>query len=164
MARVLVVNNVPYEYPEAGDAPGWGEEATGWAEGVTEVLGNIVGPNDILESSAIILNNQTTPLNVSGLLFDPTQCRRIEIKYTIYRITDDHPYGQTEEGTLYCSYDNSAPIGQQFKVSQEFSGSDAGVDLEMLDSGQIVYTSTDLPGANYVGLMRFFAQVIESTL
>jgi hypothetical protein len=163
MAKTLTVNNVPFEYPEAGDPPGWGEEATGWAEEVTDTIGALVGPNDILESSATILNNQSIPQDISGLVIDPAQVRRVEVKYSIYRVTDDEPSGHAEEGTLFAVYDNSAPVNEKFKLSGEFTGF-SGVDIELLDSGQFQYTSTNIPGLNYAGIMRFTAQIIESTL
>jgi len=66
LSVTLVVNNIPFDYPEQGEPAPWGEAATGWATEVTKVLNSVSGPSDILESSSTILNNQTTFQNIPG--------------------------------------------------------------------------------------------------
>jgi hypothetical protein len=163
LPKQLTVNNVPYQYPEAGDPPGWGEEATGWAEEVTDVLNSLQGPNDINETVASIANNQSSSIEIPGLLFDPGSVRGAEIKYTIYRITDDFPSGNAEYGEIHAIYDNSAAVNEKWKISTEYTG-DSGVNITVSDIGQFFYTSTDITGANYQGIMKFTGRALESTI
>lgn len=163
MPKSLTINNVPYQYPEAGDPPGWGEEATGWAEEVTDVLNSVQGPNDITETTASIANNQTTPIEIPGLLFDPGSVRGAEIKYTVYRITDDVGSGNAEFGVIHAIYDNAAPVTEKWKISHEYTG-DSGVTITISDIGQFFYVSTDITGANYQGIMKFTGRALESTI
>src|ERR1019366_608799 len=108
MPVTLIVNNIPYEYPVPGDAPGWGQPATDWATEVTLVLNNLLGPNDIIESTFNIANNISSSTNVNGLTFNTGQVRSAFINYTVYRTSTAHPTGQAEAGELIIVYDNLA--------------------------------------------------------
>jgi len=70
MSRTLVINSIPYQIPDDGEDPGWGDQTTDWMEAVTGVLTDLVGPDDILETSFSIANNQTTFADVTGLIFN----------------------------------------------------------------------------------------------
>ena len=89
MSTNLTVNNNTYAYPSAGDEPGWGEAATGWATEVTEVLNNLQGTDDIPETSFTIADNQDPAADVVGLVFSPTTVRSAVIDYSIYRTNSD---------------------------------------------------------------------------
>lgn len=45
----LKVNGITFNYPDPGSPPGWGGEATSWAEEITTVLNGIVSPTDIAQ-------------------------------------------------------------------------------------------------------------------
>ena len=92
MSVTLVVNNIPFDYPEQGEQAPWGEAATGWATEVTKVLNSVSGPSDILESSSTILNNQTTFQNIPGLFFDTALVRSFTVTGNVYRT-----YNTTQE-------------------------------------------------------------------
>jgi hypothetical protein len=80
MSVTLIVNNTPFEYPEQGEQQPWGESATNWAIEVTDVLSSLSGSSDILETSASILNNQTTKANILGLFFDINTVRSFVVQ------------------------------------------------------------------------------------
>jgi hypothetical protein len=157
MAKTLIVNNTPYEYPTEGDAPGWGADATGWAEAVTEVLSNLQGPNDILETSFSIANNQTTLADVTGLSFNAGSVRSSRINYSIFRISDSNPSGNAESGVIDIVYDNNAG----WLIAQGDTVGFAGCIFTITPAGQFRYTSTDIGSLNYIGEMRFYAKSIQ---
>ena len=157
MAVELIVGNVPYQYPEPGESPGWGEGATGWAEKVTEVLQSIVNANDILETAFTVDNNIAAATNVTSLAFNTTSVRAAEIDYSIYRATDA-PTELTETGKMLIVYKNTA---NTWFLTRTTSGDDTGVEFTITTTGQIQYTSTDISGANYTGIMKFRAKSLQ---
>lgn len=160
MSRTLVVNNTSFDYPEAGEDPGWGEAATGWAEAVTEVLGTLVAPGDILQTTSSLANNVSSLTNVSGLLFDPAIVRAVNVTYNIYRISDTNPSGNIENGVIYLNYDNNASAGNKWLLSQQINGN-SGVTFNITDLGQVQYKSTDIGSTNYSGIMVFGARTLN---
>lgn len=157
MPRQLIVNNIPYAYPTSGDEPGWGNEATAWSSGVTDVLNDLLGPNDILETAFNIANNQTTFVDVTGLAFNSAQVRAADINYSIFRISNTNPSGNTETGTIKIDYDNA--VG--WSIGQGGVLDNAGVIFDITPTGQLQYKSTDIGSVNYSGLMKFRAKTLS---
>lgn len=157
MPKVLIINNSPYSYPTSGDEPGWGGDATGWAVGVTEVLNDLLGPNDILETAFNIANAQAAPVDITGLAFNTASVRSATIDYSIFRRSDTNPDGNTEKGRIEIVYDNLAgwSIGQGSIIGN------SGVNISILSSGQLQYTSTDIGALNYIGTMKFKARTTQ---
>jgi hypothetical protein len=157
----LVVNNITYNYPSPGEDPGWGEDATGWAEAVTEVLNSILGPGDLLETTFSVANNQATLANITGLFFNPSSVRAAVIEYSIYRVSTSNLSGNAESGVLEIIYDDSAAASNKWLIKRDHNG-DAGIDIDILDSGQIQYKSSDIGAAGYIGTMKFRARSLST--
>ena len=161
MSKTLIVNNTPYSYPTSGDEPGWGSDATGWAEGVTNVLSDLLGPNDILETAFNVANNQTdnTGANgdVTGLIFNAASVRAVNISYSVFRISNTNLSGHTETGTIQLIYDNN--VG--WSINQGNILGSAGITFTVTPAGQIKYKSTDIGSTNYSGTMKFRAKVLN---
>jgi len=159
MSKVLIVNNTPYQYPTSGDEPGWGGDATGWAEGVTQVLSDLFGPNDILETSFSISNNQQPDkVDIIGLNFNVASVRSAIIDYSIFRISSANPSGFAETGTIKIVYDNT--IGQWSSGQGAVIG-DSQVILSITPTGQFQYTSNDIGALNYTGTIKFRAKALQ---
>lgn len=150
MTKQLQVGNDIFEYPFQGDG-NWGEEATAWAERVTEALTNVQGPNDILITSATLLNNQSSAVDVSGLVFDTTEVLSVQVDYFIKR---EGTATSTENGVLYANFD-----GSTWKLTQEAVG-DSGIVFSVTAGGQFQYTSTDFAG-HTTSSVRFRARTID---
>lgn len=157
MPKTLIVNNIPYDYPVAGDEPGWGGDATGWAEGVTKVLNNIVGPDDILETSFNIANNQAAAADVTGLVFNAGSVRSAVVQYAVYRISDSNPDGKAETGEMHLILDNN--VGWSLGVGGIIGN--AGITFSITAAGQIQYITTDIGSVNYTGIMKFTAKALQ---
>ena len=97
---------------------------------------------EITVSGSTITNNQTTPLAVTGAIFDGF--RAVVANYSIYRVTDDNEVAQV--GQLRLTYKTNA---NTWSITDDFSGDDAGVTFSVDATGQLLYTSSDLTGANY---------------
>lgn len=159
MAIELTVNNNTYDYPSPGDEPGWGESATGWAEAVTEVLAETVNVDDILQTSFNIANNITSSSNVTNLLFNPSTVRSAQITYSIYIHTSTTELCET--GTLYATYKNGGTVGSKWSIGRVAYADDAGIRFTMTDSGQVQYTSSNVSGTTYTGVMKFYAKTTQ---
>ena len=91
-----------------------------------------------------ITNNQSVATAISGLIFSGLSYRAVVLRYSIYRVTDDNEVAQT--GQLRLTYKTNAGT---WSLSDDFGGDDAGVTFSVDGTGQILYTSSDLTGANY---------------
>lgn len=153
----LVVNGQTYNYPENRDSPSWGEEATAWAEAVTDVLNNFVGDGDIIPTVATISNNQSSATNIAGLFFNTASVRGAIVEYTIYRNTTG--IGATElieTGSMYLGYKS---VAGTWTLSILGTGG-AGVTFSVLNTGQVQYTSTNITGSSYSGTIKFRARAL----
>lgn len=91
-----------------------------------------------------ITNNQLIATSISGLVFSGLLYRAVVLRYSIYRVTDDNEVTQT--GQLRLTYRSNAGT---WSLSDDFGGDDAGVTFSVDSTGKILYTSSDLTGANY---------------
>lgn len=157
----LIVNNIPFEYPVAGDEPGWGQPATDWATEVTEVLNDLKGPNDILQTSVAISNNISVFTDIAGLTFNTGQVRSAVINYSVYRISTANPSGNAESGVLSITYDNSASSGNKWLITAYGISGNSGLTFNITDAGQVQYKSTDINSTGYSGTMTFRAKALE---
>lgn len=160
MSITLTVNGIPFEYPTPGQEPGWGEAATDWATEVTEVLGELLGPNDIIQTTFNIQNNIAVFTNIASLSFDPGEVRGALIDYTIYRTSDANPSGQAEGGSIKIVYDNSAGAGSKWIWTVYGVAGNSGVTFNLTDAGQFQYQSTDIGAVGYSGTMTFRAKAL----
>jgi hypothetical protein len=155
----LVINGTSYNYPVSGENPEWGEDASAWAQAVTDALATLLSTGDILDTTSTINNNISSPTNINGAIFDPGTVRAANLDYAIYRISTSNPSGHAETGTLFLIYDDSAAVNQKWQLSQRTNGS-SGVSFSITDNGQIQYISTDIGAIGYVGNIKFRAKAL----
>lgn len=160
MPQTLIVNNIPFEYPVPGDEPGWGQPASDWAAEVTDVLNDLLGPNDITQTAFTIVNNVAVMSDIVGLVFDTGQVRSALIEYSIYRVSTASPSGNAESGVLNLVYDNSAAPGSRWLIAVGFQNGNSGVTFSVTDNGQVQYQSTNIGVPGYSGLMKFRARTL----
>lgn len=154
MSKQVQIGSDIFIIPEAGENPGWGEDLTDFFEAVVEALETVEGPNDITITSATLANNQTTPADVPGFLFNAAQVQAINARYLVIRTYNAGSTVETESGKITGNYD-----GTDFYIAVESVG-DVGIDLSITSGGQIQYTTTDL--TNHVStVIRFEAQTID---
>lgn len=139
MALTLQVGTEVFQYPENGTNPQeqWGEEASNWAQAVTDLLANIQGPNDISITTFSLANNQVSQANIVGLRFSTTSVISVKIEFVIQRIASTTV---VESGIIMGYFD-----GTNFEIAQQSVGN-SGVVIDVLNDGQFVYTSSNLSG------------------
>ena len=162
MSKILQVGNDVFEYPQQGTGAGHGEEATAWAEAVTDALANFLGPNDILLTSAELANGGSGV--IPGLSFNTGQVQHINVEFLIVRVIAIPPQPPkivpttvkiVESGKIYGNYN-----GSDFRISIEGTGDDTGVELNITNSGQFEYISSELDN-HQSSLIFFKGQTID---
>lgn len=142
MSKSLTIGSTTFLYPVQGTAAGWGEESTDWAEAVTDLLGTLSGPNDISLTSATILDNQSTAVDIgvgaSILKFSTSLVRSFVVDFNVLR-------GSTVmAGTMTGAWN-----GSSWEFSFENTG-DAGMDFEINSAGQVQYFSDAILGGGTI--------------
>lgn len=151
MSKTLIVNSIPFEYPEQGEQQPWGESATAWASEVTDLLNFVVGTFDKLESAAEIKEVQALSADISGLVFPSTSVRSfiltgsISRQYTSSNLASatPAPFSIAESFTLSGVYNDTTAI---WTIQKESVG-ECFTDFSIDSSGQISYTSQDISSA-----------------
>lgn len=151
----LIINGKTFDYPKPGTEPGWGEDATDWAEEVTLVLNSLLGEGDIIETTFQLSNNQAVATDVNGLLFNSSTVRSAKVDYTIYITTSTNELLET--GILYLQYKSDAA---EWTMAQQFVGDVSGLTFTITTSGQVQYTTTNVAGTGYQGKLTFKADSI----
>jgi hypothetical protein len=154
LAKNVTINGTTYNLPQQGDSPPWGESLSDLIEALVSVANNTISTGDILTTSFAVANNITSQTNVTGLLFDPAAVRSAVIEYSIYRATSDTEL--SEGGVMLVTYKSGAGT---WEVAQ-YSVGDAGITFTCSNSGQFKYTSTNLSGTSYTGLLKFKARAM----
>ncbi len=155
MSKQVQIGSNIYIIPEAKDNPGWGEDLTAFFEGIVAALANVQGPNDVLLTSATLSNNQVSPANVPGLIFNVSEVQGVEIDYFVLRIYDSGSSVTAERGKILGAFD-----GAVFAISTEAEG-DAGIDFSITNGGQVQYVTTNL--VNHIStVVRFKGVTIDS--
>ena len=109
MSKTLVVRDEVFEYPDVGDS-NYGEEATGWAEEVTDVLTNVSGPGDIATTELTLSGTDTgTHIEgtITGMLFDTAFVQSIEVTGHITRTYTDATPDQVERFSIEGAYNGT---------------------------------------------------------
>lgn len=174
MSKTLVVNSIPFEYPEQGEQQPWGESATAWASEVTDLLNFIIGTYDKLETAAEIKEVQATDALITGLSFPKTSVRSFVVTGNLYRkytaatlpAGSPAPFSVAEEFTLTGFYNDSTDTWsmQRESVGESF------VSFNITNSGEINYRSESLATvytltatSGYSGLIKYKASTLLKT-
>lgn len=158
MPKILVVGTESFDYPLEGEGGNYGESATSWAEAVSDALTTVQSPNDITRTTASILNNISSPTAVAGFLFDSSEVISINAEFVITRTTDSPAQVLVQSGFIEGNYDGTTWLITIRNVR------DAGVLLDITNSGQITYQSSNVVGSNYSGEIVFKAKVFNETV
>lgn len=154
MAIQLIIDGQTYNYPANKDDPGWGEDATAWAQAVTDALASILSPGDILLQSFNLLDDVSVASDITNFFFDPLSVRTAIAEYSIYRVA-----GLTERvegGTLIFTYSSLAGTW----VITEYGGDGpGGITFSITNSGQVQYVS-DAMGVGHTGVLKFRARAL----
>ena len=147
MSIDLTIDNQTYVYPSENQSPGYGEDATAWAEKVTEKINSIAPAGSISLTSFALLGSQTAT-NITGFILDGASVLAFSAFYYVTRTSA----GQ-ESGIITGHYTGSA---WDFRV--EPTG-DASIDFDITSLGQVTY---DTSGADAVTIKFLTTTVITA--
>lgn len=147
MSVTLTVNGTPYNFPNQGQEPPWGENVTEWASAITSALASLNSDVDILTTSFNPANAQTlVSQNIVGFSFDNAKVQGFIAEYSIYRVVKDSSNVITEEyvesGNIYGNYLAGAGTWTISKLGNDIGST--GISIKILNTGQLVYNSTNL--------------------
>lgn len=156
MPKQVQIGSDIFNIPIEGENPPYGEDLTAFFEAIATALATVQGPNDIPTTTAILANNTTVSANVPGLIFSTSSTVAIDVSYLVTRIYDSGSSTVAEEGVIKGEYNGSV-----FVITRDFGGVDAGMSFTITPSGQIQYTSSNLP--NHISTTIIFrAKTIDS--
>jgi len=151
MPKTLQIGNQTFEYPVQGDGT-WGEEATAWAEAVTEALETVQGPEDILITEAILNNGASG--DVAGLSFDTSVVQQVSVEGLITRTFTDATPTEAEAFVVTGAYN-----GSTFSINVEYVGNNTGIELDITNVGQFTYVASNKANTNSI-VIKFKGKAI----
>ena len=142
-SKKLTVGSDIYDYPVTGSS-NYGEEATGWADAITEAVKEIKGPGDISTTETILSGTDnldgTSTGFVSGLQFDTSFVQRISVTGIITR---EYTIASGKSREVESFEIQGAYNGLEFNITESFDGDDTEVLLFMV-GGQFKFTSLNV--------------------
>lgn len=160
----IIIKGTPIAFPDSGASPNWAPAVIEAVEALTDAVNSVTATFDVPpQVQNIDANNSSNNVNIANLNFPATDVRAATIYYSVYRKTQDSgpPDGQevTEAGQLEISYNASRPVTQKWELVRT-GQSDAMIDFNITDLGQIQFSTTALTGINHTGIISFRAIAI----
>jgi hypothetical protein len=155
MSTTLVINGTTIEFPSEGEDPNWGETVERFAIEVADSLSTISNPQDVLLTSVNLTNNQTSPANINGLRFSKTEVLSATMVCQVYITTSDEEL--QEQFNIILNY---KPVADEFSLAVTSTGDESGITFSVTSTGQVQYTSTNIAGTDYSGVIKFKALTI----
>jgi hypothetical protein len=131
MSIQVIINSQPYNYPEPGDLPGWGSDASDAFVALVNYVNGISPPTDIILTTASLADNVVVPTTITNLTFNSSLIYGAIVELTINRGT------ATELDTLDLVYTEG-----NWTMDRTQSATDTGVTFSITSGGQLQYTTT----------------------
>lgn len=157
MSTAITINGQPFQYPDAGELPGWGEEATAAFLALAAQVQGISPATDIILSQASINNNISIPTTIANLEFDSSLIFGAILEFTIRR--SNNSLTMTEQGVIELAYSNGV-----WYMDRSQLGTDTGVTFSITNGGLFQYMSSAIGATNYAGTMTFRVRSFPITL
>lgn len=148
------MNNLQEELANIVDAAGITLDA-GDEDQVLEALATLLeaGFPNATKGSQTLLNNQSSAVNITGLVFDKTNVKSARFLIDCHRETDTGSEQVDEQFELVAMYD---PVNDSWSIHWNSIGpDDSYVTFAISSAGQVQYLSSNFSGANYDGTLRF---------
>lgn len=171
MTKLLQVGNDIFEYPQQGTGQGHGEDATAWAEAVTNAITNFLGPNDILLSTVDLANGiyPGTPGAgiISGLSFNLVEVlhsnvEALVIRQYLRRIEGIAPADVNATNDQIAAVGHNLTAGQTVRIIKEDAGDLPTTSTDQLNESTVYEISTN-SGDDFVILKAVGGSDIDLT-
>lgn len=164
---VIIIKGTPIEFPSSGSSPNWAPSVIEAVEALADAVNSVTATYDVPpQVQNIDANNNSSNVNINNLNFPASDVRAATVYYSVHRKTDNSgpPDGQevTEAGTIEINYNASRPIGQKWELVR-MGQSDALIDFNITDLGQIQFSTQALTGISHTGLISYRALAILNT-
>lgn len=113
---------------------------------------------DIKPATASIANNTASPTNISGLSFSSASVRSARVQYHIY--LNSSTSSLIEAGSFELAY-RSSTTGWDV-INRAYGGDTTGVTLTATTAGAVQYTSPNIGGSSYSGVIAFRASALPA--
>jgi len=163
----LLIKGTPVNFPDSAASPNWAPAVIEAVEALADAVNSITATFDVSpQVQNIDANNSSNNVDINNLNFPATDVRAATVYYSVYRKTEDSgpPDGQevTEAGQLEISYNASRPVTQKWELVRT-GQSDAFIDFNITDLGQIQFSTTALTGISHTGIISYRAIAILNT-
>jgi len=157
MSSTRILRDEIYEYPDTGDI-NYGEEASGWVEEATDILGNVSGPGDIPTTEVTLTGTDDgTHINgiITNLIFDTAYVQRVDITGFITRTFTDATPDRVE-----AFHSEGAYNGTSLNISTDFSGDDADLEFTVA-GGQIGFSYLKIVNTDTVTIKYKASAIVD---
>lgn len=157
----IIIKGTIIDLPSSGASPNWAPGIIEAFQAIAEAVNSVTGTYDVApQVQNIDANNSSTNIDLNNLIFPSVDVRAVTVYYTVYRKTDASgpPDGMevTESGTLELNYNNARSVTQKWEIVRS-GQSEAYIDFNVTDLGQIRFTTTALTGINHTGIVAYRA-------
>ena len=162
MAVTITISGTPIAFPSSAAAPNWASALISFAQLVETALASAAGTYDVAQQVYTMSSNQTdSDVNITNLLFDPTNVLGFVVEYTITRSTDS-PTTITESGSITAEYNSTRSTGSKWQFIRDAVG-DANITFGITDAGQVQYTLTAVDGgSSHTGEVLFRGRAMDT--
>lgn len=163
----IIIKGTPIEFPDSGASPNWAPAVIEAVEALTDAVNSVTATYDVPpQVQNIDANNSSSNVNINNLNFPATDVRAAIVYYSVYRKTQNSgpPDGQevTEAGQLEISYNASRPVTQKWELVRT-GQSDALINFNITDLGQIQFSTQPLTGISHTGIISYRGIAILNT-
>ena len=157
MSVQINIKGTLIDFPSSGQSPNWAPAIIEFAQAVEEVLTLFASPFDV-PPQVIELQNGVSA-DIIPLKFPTSNVRSINVRYSIFRQSDNVNDKETESGNILVTYDGTAWYMEREFMSNKPTPS---VTFQISSTGQFSYTSVPtIDASNYVGKLSFSAQTLS---
>lgn len=148
------------QFPTSGEEPNWAPPITQFAQLVATALSGLIGPNDVSPQVYTMIADTNTNVDLTGLQFSTALVRSALITYSVYRQTSNA--NASEAGEIQMVYNPNNSIGEKWEFSQQ-KVDDGKITFNVLDTGQVQFSTTALGGTSHIGHISFYAKALSQT-
>jgi hypothetical protein len=159
MSIPITVSGTTVNFPSSGDSPNWSPAIIQFAQLVAAALQFSFGPFDIPPQTFDITSDVNNNVILPNLSFPTTQVNGALIQFSVSRVSSTTTV--TETGLMVIDYNPTFPTNEKWQISVDYAG-EAQITFTVTDVGQVLFSTTSLPGSFVSGAITYQAQAILS--
>jgi len=158
---IITIKGTEINIPNSGASPNWAPAIIEAFQALADAVNSVTATFDVApQVQNIDANNSSTNVDINNLSFPSSDVRAATVYYTVYRKTDNSgpPDGQevVEAGTLEINFNDDRAVTEKWELVRS-GASDASIDFNITDAGQIRFSTTALTGTNHTGIVSYRA-------